>query len=98
VVKDRGSPHSAWCSLRSQDFVVGVKRSQRNVGVVNLHQTARALHMSFSELLVKVEAKKQRGDVEHHGSRSLDHRIAAKLQTRVNSDFVLYSPRAASTD
>ena len=26
-----------------------------------------------------------------------DDRIVAKLQTRVNSDFVLYSPRAAST-
>ena len=25
------------------------------------------------------------------------HRIVAKLQTQVNSDFVLYSPRAAST-
>jgi hypothetical protein len=28
VVKDRGPPHSAWCSLGSQDFVVGVKRSR----------------------------------------------------------------------
>jgi hypothetical protein len=27
----------------------------------------------------------------------IDYRIVAKLQTRVNSDFVLYSPRAAST-
>jgi hypothetical protein len=26
-----------------------------------------------------------------------DDRIVAKLQTRVNSDFVLYSPRAVST-
>jgi hypothetical protein len=26
-----------------------------------------------------------------------DNRIVAKQQTRVNSDFVLYSPRAAST-
>jgi hypothetical protein len=68
--------------------VVGVKRSQPNVGVINLHQTARALHMSFSELLVEVEAKKQRGDVEHHGSRSLDHRIVAKLQTQEILGFV----------
>jgi hypothetical protein len=27
-----------------------------------------------------------------------DDRIVAKLQTRVNSGFVLYSPRAVSTD
>jgi len=26
----------------------------------------------------------------------IHYRIVAKLQTRVNSDFVLYSPRAAS--
>jgi hypothetical protein len=53
--------------------------------------------MSFSELLAEVEAKKERGDVEHRGSRSLDHRIVAKLQTQGDSDFVLYSPKAAST-
>jgi hypothetical protein len=51
------------------------------VGVVNRHQTALALHKSFSELLAEVEAKKERGDVEHRGSSGLDHRIAAKLHT-----------------
>ena len=53
--------------------------------------------MSFSELLAEVEAKKERGDVEHRGSSGLDHRIAAKPQTQENSDFVPYSPRAVST-
>ena len=74
----------------------GVKRGQPNVGVVNLHQAARALHMSFSELLAEVEAKNERGDVEHRGSRSLDDRIVAEPQTQGNSGFVLYSPRAAT--
>jgi hypothetical protein len=44
--------------------------------------------MSFSELLAEVEAKKERGDVEHRGSRSLDHHILAKPQTRMSSGFV----------
>jgi hypothetical protein len=29
----------------------GVKRGQRNVDILNLHRTVRALHMSFSEPL-----------------------------------------------
>jgi hypothetical protein len=40
VVKCQEPPHSPRCSLRSQDFVGGVKRGKRNVGVVNLHRTA----------------------------------------------------------
>ena len=38
---------------------------------------------------------RSRGLDDFHGAAN--DRILAKLQTRVNSDFVLYSPRAAST-
>jgi hypothetical protein len=43
--------------------------------------------MSFSELLAEVEAKKERGDVEHRGSRSLNHRIIAVPQIRLSSSY-----------
>jgi isopentenyldiphosphate isomerase len=39
----------------------------------------------------------QKEEVEAVFRLDLDDRIVAKLQTQVNSDFVLYSPRAAST-
>ena len=70
--------------------------------VVKLHRTARALHTSFSELLAEVEAKKERGDVEHRGSRSLNHRIIAVPQIRLSSSYGLCClatglPRCASS-
>ena len=43
--------------------------------------------MSFSELLAEVGAKKERGDVEHRGSRSLNHRIIAVPQIRLSSSY-----------
>ena len=43
--------------------------------------------MSFSELLAEVEAKKERGDVEHRGSRRNHRPYRAVPQIRLSSSY-----------